>query len=107
MQLALIRLEQGRLTEPEPLVRTAIDALARAKMTEINAAAYGALTRILLTQGKLSDAQNAAQRALTFSQQTGSRPPRFGAAFRRYLVTAAKALYDFNPMRFEARPAPY
>jgi tetratricopeptide (TPR) repeat protein/tRNA A-37 threonylcarbamoyl transferase component Bud32/TolB-like protein len=89
MQLALIRLEQGRLTEPEPLVRTAIDALERAKMTEINAAAYGVLTRILLTQGKLSDAQNAAQRALTFSQQTGSRPPRFDAALASARVKAA------------------
>ena len=89
MQLALIRLEQGRLTEPEPLVRTAIDAFERTKMTESNATAYGVLTRILLTQGKLSDAQNAAQRALILSQQTGSRPPRFDAALASARVKAA------------------
>jgi eukaryotic-like serine/threonine-protein kinase len=107
IQLALIRLEQGRLTEPEPLVRTAIDAFERAKMTENNAAAYGVLTRILLTQGKLSDAQNAAQRALTLSQQTGSRPPRFDGALASARVKAATgrskgALQDLQGVLAEA-----
>ena len=54
-----------------------------------SATAYGVLTRILLTQGKLSEAQNAAQRALLFSEQTGSRPPRFDAALASARVKAA------------------
>src|SRR5882762_2611375 len=107
MQLALIRLEQGRPTEPEPLVRTAIDAFERTKMTESNAAAYGVLTRILLTQGKLGDAQNAAQKALIFSQQTGSRPQRFDATLAGARVKAATgkskgALQDLQGMLAEA-----
>lgn len=43
MQMAVIHLEQGRLTEPEPLVRAAIDTFERAKLIESGATATPSL----------------------------------------------------------------
>ena len=107
MQMAVIRLEQGRLTEPEPLVLAAIDTFEHAKLTEFGAAAHAVLTRILLAQGKVNDAQGAAQRALTLSRRTGNRPPRFDAALAGARVRAAtgkanEALQDLQAMLAEA-----
>jgi len=106
MQMVVIRLEQGRLTEPEPLVRAAIDTFERVKLTELGATAHAVLTRILLAQGKVGDAQGAARRALTLSRQTGNRPARFDATLASARVKAAsgkanEALQDLQAMLAE------
>src|SRR5437016_311137 len=89
--------------EPEPLARAAIDTFERVKLTELGATAHAVLTRILLAQGKVGDAQGAARRALTLSRQTGNRPARFDATLASARVKAAsgkanEALQDLQAM---------
>ncbi len=122
MQMAVIHLEQGRLTEPEPLVRAAIDTFERAKLIESGATAHAVLTRVLLAQGKVGDAQSAARRALTLSRHLVYRPPRFDAALASARVRAATGKskdalqnlhatvteatkFGYLPYQFEARLA--
>jgi len=53
--------------------------LSATKATENAATAYALLARALILRNNLAAAQETADRALSLSRESGSRPPRFEA----------------------------
>jgi len=89
MQLALIALEEGKPADAEPMARAAAEVFERTKATENAATAYALLARALILRNNLAAAQETADRALSLSRESGSRPARFEAALASARVKTA------------------
>lgn len=87
-QLAEIALQQGNAAEAESLARSAAAVFDKRKVSDSGAFTYAVLTRALLAQDRISDAQSASERAMVLSQQGGDREARFQALLAAAAVRA-------------------
>ncbi len=107
VQLANLALEEGRPAEGELLARSAAGEFDKEKVADNGATAYGLLATIQLAQDKLAEAKVSANRAVSLSQQTEYKPPRFdatiaGARVRSAAGDSAGALKTLESIRAEA-----
>jgi Tfp pilus assembly protein PilF len=72
-QLATIALEEGHDEEAEGLIRTAATEFEKERLSDNQAAAQALLTLILISQGRVADAQETAEQAITLSRRSGNR----------------------------------
>ncbi len=79
MLLAEVMLERNKSGEAQPLVERAAAAFEKQGVTDLGAQSYADLTRALLAQGKLVEANAAAGRALTLSKKGGDLIATFEA----------------------------
>ena len=77
--LAVIALEEKRFADGEVLAREAMATFDRDNTADNGAWARAILSRNLLAEGKLAEAQSQASQAVTLSQKAANLPPRFEA----------------------------
>ncbi|HKS72136.1 MAG TPA: tetratricopeptide repeat protein, partial [Terriglobales bacterium] len=89
LQLAFLDLEDGRAAGAESLAKSAAEEFDSDKAADNGASAYSVLALTQLAQNKLEEARTSATRAMSLSQQTKYKPPRFDAAVADGRVQAA------------------
>ena len=86
-------LEEEKADDAEKSASEAVHQLENEKSPEDSSLAYSALARALLAEGKLADAQNAAQHAVEFAAKASNRPPKIEADWVSALVDAGAGKY--------------
>ena len=86
--LASVALAEQRYSDGETLARGSASVFEKSNSSGSGAWAESILARNLLGEGKLADAQSAAAKALTFSQQNPTLTPRYEAALAEARVKA-------------------
>ena len=89
--LAELALEEGKPSEAETLATQVIEQFRNDKSTVDEALGQTVLTLSLLAEGKVSEAQNAVNRASALSRGSASRTLRFETAIAYGSVTAVQA----------------
>jgi serine/threonine protein kinase/tetratricopeptide (TPR) repeat protein/TolB-like protein len=107
VRLARVALEQGNGAEAESLTRTAAGVFDKEKMTDCGCLFESVLTLSLLAQGRLTEAQAAAERATARSQQSTDRSSRLEVSIVTAEVNAtsgkiADATKSLETVRAEA-----
>jgi tetratricopeptide (TPR) repeat protein len=108
----MIALEEGHEEESEGLIRAAAAEFEKEKLLDDQGAAQALLTLITLKQGRLVDAQKAAEQAIALSRQSGNRLARFDAELANGRVLAAsdksaEALPQLEALLTEAKKYGY
>jgi serine/threonine protein kinase/Tfp pilus assembly protein PilF len=105
-QLAHIAFEQGNFSEAEGLARGAAEEFDREKSAANGCSSSALLGRALLAQGKLKEAQNATDSALSLCRKGQVKSARFQAEMAGAAITfktgqAAKALKTLESVQAE------
>ena len=101
-------LERDKNGEAQPFVERAAAAFEKQGVTDLAAQSYADLTRALLAQGKLTEANAAAGRALALSKKGGDLAATFEAKLAMAVVLAksrkaAEASKKLTALRDEVR----
>jgi eukaryotic-like serine/threonine-protein kinase len=98
-QLAMLALEEGHPSISEDLARQAATVFEKDKSLALQATAYSILSRALLAQKKLPEAESFAGKAVELSLKNPDRTSRFEATLAKALVLAEKnRLVDANKL---------
>jgi tetratricopeptide (TPR) repeat protein/DNA-binding winged helix-turn-helix (wHTH) protein/TolB-like protein len=89
IDLAGIALDEGRVADAESLIAGVQQVFVREKVTDASCESEALLTRALLAQGKIKEAQVSAEHAFDFSKQSTDRTNGFEAKFAVASVDAA------------------
>jgi eukaryotic-like serine/threonine-protein kinase len=89
LALAVLSIEQGRPADAEAPAREAAEGFGKGKQVSSQAVAEAVLSRALLAQGKLPEAQASVERAEALSRGGDDRDARFSVAIIAAQVRAA------------------